>query len=94
MQDNTVPLQQHPEYYLCVPGSGPIALLANVSTERADREVQAKMFMADSEEPVDDSLLDNSPPVGSTQPMRVFSPSLFTGMVCRVFLLPSTQKLC
>jgi len=85
MQDNAVPLQQHPEYYLCVPGSGPTSLLATASIERADQEDRAEIFIAGLEEPKNGPLPDDAVPVHGVQPMKVFSPSLFTGMVCQVF---------
>ena len=93
MQDNAVPSQQYPGYYLCVPGSGSPSLLAAAPTERPNQEVQAEISIADSEE------RDGGPPSGDAvsvsgvQPMKVFSPSLFTGMVRRVFLLPQVPVL-
>ena len=94
MQDNTTPLQQHPEYYLCVPGSGPTSLLAVVPAEGDDREVETEIFVADSEEPGKDLLSNDVVSVSDVQPMRVFSPSLFMGMVSRVIQFPSIPKLC
>ena len=85
MQDNVAPLQQHPEYYLCVPGSRPTLFFATVPTERADQGVQAEIIVADPEELENGFLPDNSISVNGVQPMRVFSPSSFTRMVCRVF---------
>ena len=93
MQDNAVPLQQYPGYYLCVPGSGSPSLLATAPTERPNQEFRAEISIADSEEQ------DGSPPSGDVlsvsgvQPMKVFSPLLFTGMVRRVFLLPQVPVL-
>lgn len=92
MQDNAAPLQHHPEYYLCVPGSGPTSLLATVPREGADRGLQVEMLIANPGEPEHSSLPNDA---CGTQPMRVFSPSLFTDMVCRVFFgpIPSTAVL-
>ncbi|KAF9647847.1 hypothetical protein BDM02DRAFT_3187667 [Thelephora ganbajun] len=81
MQENAAPLQQHPEYYLCVPGSGPTSLLATVTTERAGQEVQAEISIADSVERENDSLPNDAALVNNAQAMRVFSPSLFTGII-------------
>ena len=96
MQENAAPLQQHPECYLCVPASYPTSFLASVPAETADQEVQVDVFTTDSEEEEspNGTLSDASPPVISTQPMRVFSPSLFTGMVCLVPLLFPISQLC
>jgi len=94
MKDNTAPLQQHPDYYLCLPGPGPTSLLATAPTGKADQENQGEGYVAGSEEPEDGPLPDDAIPVDGVQPMRVFSPSLFTGMVCRVFLLPPIPTLC
>lgn len=93
MQDNTTPPQQHPEYYLCVPGSGPTSLLATVPAEGNDREVETEIFVTDSEELGKDLRSDDVASVSGVQPMRVFSPSLFTGMVCQVISFLSNPKL-
>jgi len=89
MQDNTAPLQRHPDRYLCVPGPGPTPLLATAPTGKADQQNQGEGHITGSEELENGSLPDNAAPVDGVQPMRVFSPSLFMEMVCRVFLLPS-----
>ena len=89
MQNNAAPLQQHPEYYLCVPGSGPTSLLATAPTGRVDQKDQVEIFIVGSEEPENGPLPGDAVPVDAVQPMRVFSPSSFRGMVCRVFLLLS-----
>ena len=94
MQDNAAPLQQHPEYYLCVPGSGPTTLLAAAPTGRPDQEDQVEVSIAGSEEPENGPLPDHIAPADGVQPMRVFSPSLFTGMVRWAFLLLSIPRLC
>ena len=93
MQENGVPLQQHPEHFLCVPVSGPPSLLATVPTERADQEVQAEKSITNSEEPEHGLQPDDVPSAGGAQPMRVFSPSLFTEMVCRL-LCPCKLYAC
>lgn len=85
MQDNGTPLQQHPEYYLCVPGSGPTSLLATAPIGKVDQEDRAEIFIAGPEEPKSGLPPDDAVPVHGVQPMRVFSPLLFTGMVCQVF---------
>lgn len=94
MQDNAAPLQQHPEYYLCVPGPGSTSLLATVPTEGADREVEAEIFVVDSKEPGDDPQPNDATSTSGAQPMRVFSPLLFTGVVRRVLSFLSNPKLC
>ena len=81
MQENPTPPQKHPEHYLCVPGSGPPSLLATVPAEMVDQEVQAKIPTAGSEEQEYDPLQNDVASYG-TQPMAVFSPSLFVGKVC------------
>lgn len=86
MQDNAAPLQQYPEYYLCVPGSGPTSLLATIPTEGADQEVRTETFAADSKEPGDDSQ-PNDAASPCVQPMRVFNPLPLTEMVRRVLSL-------
>jgi hypothetical protein len=88
MHENTVPPQQHPEYYLCVPGTGPTSMLATIlPNETADRETQATMFDASSEELENHTRADNTFPVNRSQPMRVFSRSLFVETVCREYFL-------
>ena len=86
MQENPPPLQQHPEYYLCVPGSGPPSLLAAVPTDRVDQDIPGKIPIVDSEEQENGPLPNDVAFVYDARPVRVFSPSLFMGMVCRVFL--------
>lgn len=83
MQENPPPLQQHPEYHLCVPGLGPPSLLAAIPTERVDQNVQAEIPIVNSEDygPLPNDIAS----AYNAQPVRVFSPSLFVGMVCRVF---------
>ena len=88
MHANTVPPQQYPEYYLCVPGSSPKSLLATIPPkETAGREIQAKIFDANSEELENGSRVDDTVSDNGSQPMRVFSPSLFVKTVCRKSLL-------
>jgi len=82
MQENATPSQQYPGYYLCVPESRATSLLATIPTERIGQEVQAGTFIVDSKRPENGTLPGGSPFANGAQPMRVFSPSLFTGMVC------------
>jgi len=86
MEENTPPLQQHPEYYLCVPGSGPPSFLAASPTEGVDQDVQAEIQIVNSEEQEHGPLPNDVASVYDSRPVRVFSPSLFVGMVCRVLL--------
>ena len=86
MQENPAPLQQHPENYLCVPGSGSPSLLASVPSERVDQEAQAEILIANSEEQEYGPLPNDITSVSDVQPVTVFSPSLFMGMVRRAFL--------
>ena len=85
MQENPAPPQQHPEYYLCVPGSGPPSLLAAVTAERVDQEAQAEIPIANLEEQGHDPLPNDVASVYGTQPVGVFSPSSFVVMVRRMF---------
>lgn len=81
MHENAVPPQQHSEYHLCVPGSGPTSLLATVPPEEAaDQEIQVDATSGElqSGTQADDTAFADSP-----RPMRVFSPSLFVAQVCR-----------
>ena len=86
MRENAAPLQQHPEYYLCVPRAGSTSLLATVPTEGAGQEIQVEISMTDSEEPENSSKTDDATPADDAQPRRVISPSLTDGLVCRVFM--------
>jgi len=86
MQENSTPLQQHPEYYLYVPPSGPASLLAAFPTEKTDQEGQTETPIIDSEELKNGSLPDDTFLANGAQPMRVFSPSSFMGMVRQVYL--------
>lgn len=94
MQDNAAPLQQHSEHYLCIPGSGSTSLLATIPAERTDQGVQAEMAIVNPEEPEHGSLPDDPAFACGVQPMRVFSPSLFAEMVCRVFFSLFFPQLC
>jgi len=86
MQENPPPLQQHPEYYLCIPGSGPPSLLATVPTERVDQGVLTEIPVVNSEEREHDPVLNDVASIYDARPVRVFSPSLFVKMVSRGFL--------
>lgn len=84
MHENTVPQQQHPGHYLCVPVSGPRSLFATVLPgQSADRGVQTEATVSESEEPESGTRPDDASPTGGAGSMRVFSPSSFVRMVCR-----------
>lgn len=83
MDENHVP-SQHPEDYLCVPGSGSTSLFATIlPNETADQDVEAETLHPKPEELENCTQVDDPVFVDDSRPPGVFSPSLLVEMVCR-----------
>lgn len=76
MYENAPPPQQHPEHYLCVPGSA-----TAFPKDWADRGVRAPVFVTTSEELESDLRAGDTASTNYIRPKRVFSPSLFAATV-------------
>lgn len=82
MHENAPPPQQHPEQYLCVPGSSPTSLFATAfPKDGADRGVRAPVFVTTSEELESDLRAGDTTSANCTPPKCVFSPSLFVATI-------------